>query len=470
MKKILIGLALLVVVLIVAVGGYAAHLVGKLNSPEFQEQVRAEVSRQMGAEVRLQEMDIALASGVTLRGVAVTNPAPFEGDLFSAEAFVLRYKLMPLLSGRVEVEQLALEKPVVGLIVDQDGRFNYEALGGEAPGSPGSASPAGEAAEPSTGKAAGPSDAPSAGAEASSSLDIVLSEVKVSHAYVTMIDQADVSLMTIEDANFHAALQVTGGVTQGQAKASIATVSMADMLFVRDVVAPLTLSTEQVQLSPIEGTVAGGKATGEMTTHLTDGFRYDGKLDLSGVSVKTLLQEAQSSFKVAGTLQGQMTFEGTGPMSTLKANGHAEVVDCRIEDSKMLALLATVLKVPELASPEFDDCRIEYSLANNVVTTPVVSLKGQAIEVAGKGTMHLVRSTLDYDLKLALTEALLNKITVPQLRGAFEPRGDGFSEIAFRAYGTTDAPQTDLLNRVGRAAAEDAVKGQVNRLLKRKLF
>jgi hypothetical protein len=81
-----------------------------------------------------------------------------------------------------------------------------------------------------------------------------------------------------------------------------------------------------------------------------------------------------------------------------------------------------------------------------------------------------VQSTLDYDLKLALTEALLNKITVPQLRGAFEPRGDGFSEIAFKAYGPTDAPETDLLSRVGRAAAEDAVKNQVNKLLKKNLF
>ncbi len=191
MKKILIGLAFLVVVLIVAVGGYAAHLVGKLNSPEFQEEVRAEVSRQMGAEVRLQEMDIALASGVTLRGVAVTNPAPFEGDLFSAEAFVLRYKLMPLLSGRVEVEQLALEKPVLGLIVDEDGRFNYEALGGEAQGSPGSASPAGRRGAAHRQGRRALRRPIRRSAEASSPLDIVLSEVKVSDAHVTMIDDED---------------------------------------------------------------------------------------------------------------------------------------------------------------------------------------------------------------------------------------------------------------------------------------
>ena len=204
-----------------------------------------------------------------------------------------------------------------------------------------------------------------------------------------------------------------------------------------------------------------------MTTHLQDGFRYEGKLDLTGVSVKTLLQEAQSNLRVTGTLRGMLSFEGTGPMSTLKAKGHAEVDDCRVEDSNMLALLSTVLKVPELASPDFEDCRIEYSLANNIVSTPVVALRGEAMELTGRGRLNLVHSTLNYDLKLALAEALLHKITMPQLRGAFEPRGDGFSEIAFRAYGTTDAPETDILTRVGQAAAEDAIKDQVNKLIKK---
>ena len=462
MKKILLVIASVVVVVILGALAYGAHLVKKLNSPEFQELVRAEVSRQMGAEVRLEEMDIALLSGLTLRGVAVANPAPFEGDLFTADSFELRYKLRPLFSGRVEVERLTLDKPILGLIVDDEGRFNYEALGGEKPAVSGQEPPSG--VEPTAGP---PVDAPTGAAGASAALDIVLSEVRVSDAQITMIAEDDASLMTFEDVDFGAALQVSGGVTQGQAKASIGTVSMADMLFVRRIEAPLTISKEQVQLSPIEGQVAGGKATGEMTTHLQNGFRYEGKLDLTGVSVKTLLQEAQSNLRVAGTLRGILNFEGTGPMSTLKANGQADVVDCQIEDSNLLALLSTALKVPELASPEFEDCRIEYSLANNVLSTPVVSLKSQAMEVTGRGTVNLVRSTINYDLNLALTEALLNKITVPQLRGAFEPRGDGFSEIAFRAYGTTDAPETDILARVGRAAAEDAVKDQANRLLKK---
>jgi hypothetical protein len=53
-------------------------------------------------------------------------------------------------------------------------------------------------------------------------------------------------------------------------------------------------------------------------------------------------------------------------------------------------------------------------------------------------------------------------------RPAFRDGGDGFSTIDFRLYGTTLDPQTDLLARVGMAAATEAVKGQIERLFKKK--
>jgi uncharacterized protein involved in outer membrane biogenesis len=465
MKKILLALVALVAVVVLAVAGYAAHLVGKLKSPEFREEVRAGVSRQMGAEVRIDEMDVALLSGVTLRGVSVANPRPFEGDLFTAKAFVLRYQLMPLLQGRVEVEELSLEKPAIGLILDEDGRYNYEALGSES----GRSGPAG-AAEPS---APPPADAGAGGTSqpgesAGAGLDIVLNEVAVRDAAVTMVDEeTGSSLMTVEDADFKARVEVTGGVTKGQAKASIATVSLADMLFVRDISSPLEMTTEMVALSPIQGSVAGGKANGAVTVHLKDGFRFETTLDVDGVDVKTLLQEAQAPGRVAGTLQAETSFEGTGPLSTMTGKGFGQVVDCRIEDSKVLALLSKALNVPELASPEFEECRVDFTLANNILSTPKLNLKGEAMQLAGAGKVNLVHSTIDYDLKLALAESLLAKIPVQELRAAFKPRDDGLSEVAFRAYGPMDAPQTDLMSRIGKAAATEAVKDQANKLLKK---
>ena len=174
---------------------------------------------------------------------------------------------------------------------------------------------------------------------------------------------------------------------------------------------------------------------------------------------------------VAGTLKAETSFEGTGPLPTMKARGNAQVVDCRIEDSKMMALLSRLLKVPELANPEFEECLVEFTLAKSVLSTPTVSLKGQAMQLAGKGKLNLINSTLDYDMELALSEKLFAKITAKELRPAFKKRDDGFSVVAFRVFGTTEDPQTDLLKRIGTAAATKAVGDQVNKLLGgKKLF
>ena len=77
-------------------------------------------------------MDVSLLSGAVLEDVAIANPAPFPGDFLVADAFVLRYRLRPLLAGRLEVERLALERPRLALAMDARGAFNYERLGNTA--------------------------------------------------------------------------------------------------------------------------------------------------------------------------------------------------------------------------------------------------------------------------------------------------------------------------------------------------
>jgi len=463
MKKILLSILAVVAVVLVVALLYGAHLVRKLNSPEFQEQVRAEVSRQLGAEVRVDEMDISILSGLTLRGVAVANPAPFKGDLFTARSFELRYRLRPLFSGRVEVERVNLNTPVLGLVVDEDGLYNYEALGPQ--DRPAAAEPAEEA--PSAAPPADASATPAEGGATSASLEIVLSEVSVDDAVITMYDDEGTNLMTVEDADFTSAIRVAGGVTEGRATAKVATISLADMFFVRDISAPLEMSADTVKLDPVEGRMAGGGATGGVTVQLKDGFRYEANLEVEGVDLKTLLQEAQSGAMVTGRLKAATSLEGTGPLPALQARGSVEVVDCQVEDSKTLALLSKVVQLPELATPRFEECLVEYTLDGYRLTTPKVSLEGKGMDVSARGSVNLANSTLDYDVNLALAESLLAKIPIQELRAAFKERGDGLSAMDFRVYGTTEAPQTDMLSRVGKAAATEVITDQANKLLKK---
>jgi hypothetical protein len=444
MKRLLVGGVVLLLVAVLAAAGYGVHLVGKLNTPEFQKSLLDQAKAAVGADVRVKEMDLSLFRGVTLKGIAIANPAPFTGDLLTADAFVLRYRLRPLLAGRVEVERVALERPALGLVLDARGVFNYEKLGGP------------------------PAKKRSATGAAAVPLRVVLKQLAVEDGSVTLTDHTRARLLAVEGAGFRSAFEVEGGMARGSGEAAVSTVSFGDLLFLRAVRAPLSLSKETVKLAPIRAEVAGGDATGDVTVHMKGGFRYVANLEVKGVDMSTLLAEAKSAGGVAGTLAGKATFEGSGGLSTMKGRGQGTVTGCRVEHGRTLSLLAGILQVPELASPDFDECRAEFTQSGSRVSTPVLVLTGEAVQLRGAGTVNLETSGLDYQMTLALAPRLFAKVTRPELRPAFKERADGYSTIDFHLYGTTSEPQTDLLARIATSAATEAISKQIDRLFKKR--
>jgi hypothetical protein len=455
-KKILLAAAVIVPVVVVAVFlvlaalGYGIHLVRSLNTPEFKASVLEKAKEAAGTDVRVEELEISLFSGVRLQGVTIANPKPFPGDLLSAEAFVLHYRLMPLLRGRLEIQELSLKKPVINLASDAKGVFNYERLGG---------APAAHAPTP-------PETAASE-TDRGIPLTLVLSRLAVEDARLMMTDAAKTTLIAVENADFTSSFEVTSDGAQGQGRAAIELVNMMDMLFLRNGMADLRIEPGVVRLAPLRAKLAGGEADADLVLQLKD-FRYVMNIEAKGVDVKTLLAEAQSGGGVQGTLFSKSTFEGTGGMETVSGQGRAEIAECRLSNVKVLALLSALLQVPELADPDFDQCVVEFKVNGNRLSTPVISFKGAAVQITGKGAMNMESEALAYDLNLALASSMLNKIPVQETRAAFKERGDGFSAVDFRVYGTSDAPKTDLTARLARAAAAETARKGVKKLLKRK--
>ena len=99
-----------------------------------------------------------------------------------------------------------------------------------------------------------------------------------------------------------------------------------------------------------------------------------------------------------------------------------------MEHGRTLALLAAVLQVPELASPDFDECRAEFTQSGDRLSTPVLRLVGKAVQLTGEGSVNLATDGLDYQMTLALAPQLFAKVTRPELRPAFRQRADGFSD------------------------------------------
>ena len=443
-RRVLLAGGGLLLLGVLAAAAYAWRVVRTLDTPSFRTSLLARAKETVGAEVRAKKMDIALLSGVTLEGLEVANPAPFAGNLLTADAFVLRYRLLPLLTGRIEVERLAFAKPVLSLVMDARGAFNYERLGGASPRTP-----------------------PAAAASAVP-FRISLRRLSVADASIVMTDPARSRLLAVEHLDFRSSFEIVDGIARGSGEANAATVNLGGTLFLRSLRTPLVASKESVRLSPVRGRLAGGEATGNVTVRLRGGFRYMADLEVKGAEVKTLLAEAQSAAGLSGSLRAKARFEGSGGLATVRGRGDGRVEGCRVQDARTLGLLAEVLKVPELANPDLEECRFEFVQSGRSLSTPVVSLTGRALRLTGRGTVNLATGALDYDMRLALAPKLLAKVTRPELRSAFAKQEDGFSAIDFRLSGTTREPKTDLLARVGRAAAGEAVKGQLEKLFGKK--
>jgi uncharacterized protein involved in outer membrane biogenesis len=325
MKKILLGIVVLGLLVVVVVVGAGFYLVNKISTPEFKASLVEEAKKAAGTNVEVKSIDISLLSGVTLKGLKVDNPPPFTGPFLTAEEFVLRYKLGPLMSGRVEVEELSLTKPVIAMSQDKKGAFNYEKLGGGAP-----AAPAKTGTTTTTTTSSG----------SSVPLDIHLNKLAVNDLDVVMTDANNLTLMKVEKANFDSSFQMAGGKAGGKGEASIKTLNMADMLFLRDMKTTLDASTEAVKLAPLKAKLAGGDAGGDIAVNLKPSMKYVTHLEVKGADIKTLIAEAKSAGGIEGKLQAKATFEGTGGMETMKGKGKAEITSCKITNSKVLGMIS----------------------------------------------------------------------------------------------------------------------------------
>ncbi len=143
MKKLLIGVAAVVVLLVAAV--VAAPFLIPVDTLRDQAvaQVRNATGRELtvGGDVRL---SLFPRLEIEVGDVAFANaPGAEEAEMASLSRLELQLELLPLLSGEVAVDSFVLVEPVIRLEVDPDGRPNWQfGPGGE------TATPSGEGAAP----------------------------------------------------------------------------------------------------------------------------------------------------------------------------------------------------------------------------------------------------------------------------------------------------------------------------------
>ncbi|TAN62107.1 MAG: AsmA family protein [Magnetospirillum sp.] len=125
MKRILVAVAILVLVAVGALVALPMMVPAEKIRNELVAQVKAATGRDLAIQGKV-AVSVFPALSVEVTNVALSNPAGFTTrDLVRLGAVDVKLKIMPILSGRVEVDSFVLVDPVVSLETDRQGRTNW---------------------------------------------------------------------------------------------------------------------------------------------------------------------------------------------------------------------------------------------------------------------------------------------------------------------------------------------------------
>ena len=271
MKRVLLIATVALGLLLVASGLLVWRALHAVGTPEFQQSLLAEGRARLGADVQVQSMQVSVLHGFRLRGVRIKNPSGFAGDLLTADSFALGYDLWPLLRGRLAIDELSVDKPVIRIVADARGSHNYERLKVYETSSSGHAAPA---------------------ASTSSFLpQIVVKRLSLKDANLALAE-GKTTFMSLEGMSFESRLAVGVSEAAGDGRARIGLLALGESLFLRGLESPITVSRKGLRLEPIKARLAEGRVAGKIHLDLQPDLRWAMDLEIDGAEVATLLKEA----------------------------------------------------------------------------------------------------------------------------------------------------------------------------------
>ena len=385
-----IGLAILAIVACAILGLCAAAWYTVRNPDRYVPEAVAYLQKKTGLQIEIQHVSIRLLPlSVRLYGVAVKNPKPFPpGYFLQAPEVDAAIPWRPLLHGQLVIRSLVLEKPVIRLISDPDGLWNFQ----------------------------DPSNANTQPARISMGTISSL-QIKNGTLYGSgLIDPSDAPGPLVFTAeNF------SGGVQQVNVDASkspSARTSVVGSLTVGTVIfgrIQLREIHSQVQVEPAQFTFKNftaktyrGNAAGDFSFDFSGiQTRFDTDLRVSGVGINYLLAEFEAGQpKITGMMEADMKLNGiiehsANPLSGIHGTGHfyirkGEII--ALNGNKSMAQMARFRDpgTNSLPMAAFSSFRGDLDLNRQQIVSRQINVDFYGIDVDGSGSVDEVSSRLDY--------------------------------------------------------------------------
>ena len=292
MKKVLIGLVALVAVIVVVV----LVLPSLVPKDTLRAQIESRIESATGREVTIAgDVGVSIIPSVelTLEQVTIANaPGASATNMIELGALRLKVGLFPLLGGELVVDEFVLDRPIIQLEVDPQGKPNWEF----------NTTKSANAAQ------SGDGDADSSGGGAGFLNELRLGDVAIVGGTVVYADKQAGTEQRLDDVNLRLSLpdldrpfNADGGLTwNGEAITLVLDIARPRALLDNQKTGlKVSVDTKHLALS-FDGEATGGTP-----------MRLEGKTDLKTPSVRNLAAWAGSSIDMPGDTLGPFSVAGT---------------------------------------------------------------------------------------------------------------------------------------------------------------
>ena len=514
--KIVIGVLTVVIVAV----GIILVLPFLIDLNKYQDQYKPFIEDALNRKVQLQDIRLTIwpRIGARVAGFAVLDDPAFGSNPFtSLKSMDVGVKLMPLLGGKVEVEDITLRDPIVTVIKNKNGVLNISTIGRtgvELPKTPS------RAPMPST---EGPLKILTLLAvdrvsivggilnyrdqSAAKPIEYVLQDlqftlkpvhlgqspslrfaalvqpfnlpVTLDGTFGPLKETTDIEAINLQLALGKTVFTITGSTSGHDAKATINSpvINTANLPIALPLKKPVELKSVEIaaaingqdaHLSNLSFQLFDGDVMGQGSfTFGSDSPPFMGQATIQGLQVGPALDAlAAPPISISGTVGANLVLQGRGfsmpdLTKSLEGTGHVAVKDGKIEGVNLLQEAISLLKVAGISldnatATVFSTTETDLAIKEGIIHVQRLLIDSHDFQATGNGTIGFDQ-TLHLTLTLNLSQALSQKISglSPVARLAL---AEGRVKVPLLITGTVQAPSYGLDSKDLSGKAQEQVK------------
>ena len=517
--KIVIGILLVVG----AVVGVILALPFLIDLNKYQDRYKPLIEDALNRKVELHDIRLTMWPRIAARVAEFTvldDPAFGSSPFTSLKSLDVGVKLLPLFSGRIEVEDFTLHDPVITIIKNKHGILNVSTVGRTGVALPTTPS---RAPIPST---EGPLkilallavdrvsivggtlsyhdlSSPIPGKYVLQNLELLLQSVRLGqtpslHAstlvqpfnlpvtldgtFGPLKDTTDIDAIHLQLRVEKTAFTITGSTIGHDAKVNVSSPAINTANFpmalplqkpveLKNVEIAAAVKGQEVNLSHLSFQLLDGQVTsqGNLTSG-SDSPPFTGKATIQGLQLGPALDTlASTPLSISGTAGADLAVQGRGfsvpnLTKTLEGTSHLAVNDGKIEGVDLLQEAISILRVAGISldnakATVFSTLETDLAIKEGIITVQRLLLDSHDFQATGRGTIGFDQH-LHIAVTLNLSETLSQKIIdlSPVAKLAF---AEGRVHVPLLITGTVQAPLYGLDSNALTRKVQEQVKERV---------